>query len=191
MLKKLLTLCVCLLAPALSQAVIITGTATLNYDQEVDPSNTTPSDATGTATIVFDTEGGEPGFGLLSLTATIDGISLADITFDDGGLVFGAAGPFHIHAGAAGSNGGIVVPFEDAGFFTETATGIAIAASNIPWDLTLQDALENDGLYLNLHSLDYGSGEIRGQIEVDESGTMALLLIGMLGLAATRRYRTA
>ncbi|MGI9324186.1 MAG: CHRD domain-containing protein [Pseudomonadales bacterium] len=191
MLKKLLTLCVCLLAPALSQAVIITGTATLNYDQEVEPSNTTPSDATGSATIVFDTEGGEPGFGLLSLSATIEGISLADITFEDGGLVFGGAGPFHIHTGAAGSNGGVVVPFPDAAFFTETATGITIAASNIPWDLTLQDALENDGLYLNLHSLAYGSGEIRGQIEVDEAGTMALLLIGMLGLVATRRRSTA
>ena len=191
MLKKLLTLCVCLLAPALSQAAIITGTATLNYAQEVDPSNTTPSDASGTATIVFDTEGGEPGFGLLSITATIEGISLADISFDDGPLAFGTIGPFHIHTGAAGANGDVVVPFADAAFFTETATGIAIAASNIPWDLALQDALENDGLYLNLHSLAYGSGEIRGQIEVDEAGTMALLLIGLLGLAATRRYSTA
>ena len=189
--KHLLILSACLFVPLWAQAAIITGTATLDFGQEVDPSNPTPSDATGTATIIFDTEGDEPGFGLLSITASIEGIFLEDITFEDGPLVFGTAGPFHIHNAPAGSNGGIVVPFPEAAFFTETATGLSITANNVPWDLALLDTLESDGLYLNLHTLDYGSGEIRGQIEVDESGTLALMLIGLLGLAASRRRNRA
>src|SRR5262245_28273953 len=40
--------------------------------------------------------------------------------------------------------------------------------------------------YINLHTVNFPGGEIRGQI-VPEPGTLSLMSLGLLGLAATRR----
>nr|WP_136250221.1 CHRD domain-containing protein [Ningiella ruwaisensis] len=143
----------------LTQAAIIKATAMLDYGQEVAPSNPTPSDASGMATLMFNTD-----TSTVDIMAEITGISLADVTFPDGGLAFGNAGPFHIHNGFAGENGPIVVPFSLASYFSETATGISVMATGISFDSALITNLYAGGLYLNLHTLDYGSGEIRGQL---------------------------
>ena len=164
-----------------AQAGLITANATLDYAQEVNPSNTTPSTATGTAEIIFDTTAGT-----LSITATISGISLADVTFPSGGLAFGNAGPFHIHNAPAGANGPIVVPFGMESFFSVNAMGdLTVTAADIPFMSSVLDELTAGNLYLNLHTLDYGSGEIRGQLaSVPEPATIALLgtMLGLLGL---------
>ena len=166
---------------AQAQAAIITATANLDYAQEVGPSNPVPSLATGTAQLAFDTIEN-----MVQISAQITGISLSDITFPAGGLAFGAAGPLHIHNGAFGVNGGIVVPFGDASFFSESSDGFSVMGS-ASFDPAILTALNTGELYLNLHSLDYASGEIRGQIP--EPSALALLLLGVIGLGITRARR--
>lgn len=170
---------------ATANAGIITATASLDFGQEVDPSNPDPSSATGTAILMFDTD-----TATVSVSASIDGISLSDVTFPEGGLAFGALGPFHIHTAPAGVNGAIVVPFNLASFFTDNGSGgIEINATDIPFEINLLDELTAGNLYVNLHTLDYGSGEIRGQLaSVPEPASIALLG-GMLGLVGLRRRR--
>jgi len=180
---KVALLAAMLLTSAFSSAELIEAKALLNYDQEVTPSNATPSDSMGMATITFDTMA-------LTLDISVDvtGISLADITFPDGGLAFGALGPFHIHNGVAGVNAGIVVPFSLASYYTETATGIMISAMGVSFDAVRLEELMNDGLYLNLHTLDYGSGEIRGQIaRVSAPAGLLLILLALPLLRLARR----
>jgi len=171
---------------AAANAGLITATTTLDSSQNVDPSNPAASTATGTATLVFDTD-----TSLLSISADIDGITLADITFPADALAFGVAGPLHIHNGAAGSNGPVVVPFNQASFFTDNGMGgISVSATDIPFTLALLDELTAGNLYLNLHTLDFGSGEIRGQLaSVPEPATIALLggLVGLVGLRRRRK----
>ncbi len=183
-LLKILVPCLLLAVSGAAHSTLITAFADLDYAQEVAPSNPTPSSATGTARLVFDTT-----TGLLDLSATITGISLADVTFPGGGLAFGAAGPFHIHQAAVGANGPIVVPFSAQSFFTDTGGGLAISAMGVGFDAALVAPLRAGELYLNLHSLSYGSGEIRGQLAVPEPGVSALLSIGLLGLVFSRRRR--
>jgi hypothetical protein len=176
--------CALLAISSVARSELITATANLDYSQEVAPSNPSPSTATGTATVLFDTT-----TGLLDLAAEISGIFLADVTFPSGGLAFGAAGPFHIHQAPAGANGGIVVPFSEESFFTETVSGLSVSAMDVSFGAELIAPLLAGDLYLNLHSLDYGSGEIRGQLAaaVPAPGAVALLGIGILGLAIYRR----
>lgn len=172
---------------AAANAGVITATATLDSTQNVDPSNPNASSATGSATMTFDTD-----TGLLSLVANIDGISLADITFPDGALEFGAAGPFHVHNAPVGANGPVVVPFNMESFFADNGMGgLEVNATDIPFAIDLLDELTAGNLYLNLHTLDYGSGEIRGQLaSVPEPASIALLG-GMLGFIGMRRKRLA
>lgn len=169
-----------------AQAGVILATASLDYSQEVDPINPNPSTATGHASLTFDTRSG-----LVDLEMSVDGISVSDVTFPGGALAFGAFGPLHIHLGAAGSNGPIEIPFNQTAFFTDTATGMNVSATNVAFDTDLVDELRSGDLYLNLHSLDYASGEIRGQIAaIPEPSTLALFGIGLLGLGVMRRRRT-
>lgn len=172
-------------AAAVANAGIITATASLDFGQEVDPSNPEPSDATGTAIATFDTD-----TGLLSVVASIQGISLTDITFASGGLAFGALGPFHIHNGPVGVNAPIVIPFNQESFFSDDGMGgLSINIADVPFSNENLDDLTADSLYLNLHTLDYGSGEIRGQLSAVPEPASIALLGGMLGMVGMRRRK--
>ncbi|MEO6731797.1 MAG: CHRD domain-containing protein [Ferruginibacter sp.] len=64
----------------------------------------------------------------------------------------------HIHAGAAGSNGSVVVGLQFAGTTSGNITGTATVRS------TFADSIINGLTYLNIHSATYGSGELRAQL---------------------------
>lgn len=76
----------------------------------------------------------------------------------------------HIHDGAAGINGGVLHTLDNS-------------SNPLQGTLTLsvdeQAKLANGGLYVNVHSAAFGSGEIRGQIEI--AGTLGEgIIVGVL-----------
>ena len=62
----------------------------------------------------------------------------------------------HIHAGAPGATGLVVIPFAS---ITSPITG------TVPLSLDQANKLLNDGMYVNMHSNSYTNGEIRGDIK--------------------------
>ena len=165
-----------------AQSAVIFGDAVLTGTQEVPPVTTT---ASGVVFFVLDEL-----TGLLDLSGSVDDLFLADITFPSGPLVFGVLGPFHIHDGAAGVNGPIITPFNQASFFTDTATGMDIFASGVAFDLGFVDELLTGQMYFNLHTLTNPGGEIRGQIDaIPEPASALLVAIGLACLGARARAR--
>jgi PKD repeat protein len=80
----------------------------------------------------------------------------------------------HVHAGAAGVNGGVVVDFspsfEEVSSGTYVATGSVSAAAGVVADL-----LENPAaFYVNVHNADHPAGAVRGQVLGDGPSTAAL-----------------
>lgn len=108
---------------------------TLGGNQEIPPV-TTPASGTGTFTVGADKS--------VSGSATISGMSPAVA---------------HIHEGAAGTNGPIIIPL----------TKISDNVWALPAGAKLTDAqyesYKAGKLYYNFHSAAYKSGEIRGQIK--------------------------
>ncbi len=64
-----------------------------------------------------------------------------------------------------------------------TANGGTVAGA----ESTLAAALAADKAYLNIHSTMFPGGEIRGFLAVPEPTTLALVGLGLIGLAGTRR----
>jgi hypothetical protein len=120
-----------ILRPAPSSKVALT--AVINGSQEVPP---TPSAATGTFTGVYDKE-----TNVLTYTVTYTGITPQ-------------AG--HLHRGAPGTTGPIVVPFNS---LSSPITGTFIFSE------ADEALLLNNGFYANLHTPAYPGGEIRGDIK--------------------------
>ncbi len=166
-----------------SQAAIITTTTTLDGAQEVGPVATA---ATGQAELTLDTD-----TNLADFTLTVSGLSLSDITFPSGGLAFGAFGPVHLHNAVAGQNGDIILPFGDNAFYSATVDGFQLQATDVLAPANLASLLSVSSVYINVHSLANGAGEIRGQLStaVPEPSTFALL--GLLGIGMLLQRRKA
>ena len=80
----------------------------------------------------------------------------------------------HIHSGAAGVNGPVVVDFS------------AMLAGGPVFDADLANVLANPaGFYVNVHTPDHPGGAIRGQIPTPST----IALLGLAGAAAARRRR--
>ena len=171
--------------------------ATLTGSQEVPPN---PTEAFGTADFVLNDAQTQ-----LSFTATIFGIDVTGTQSADTGDNLVAA---HIHAPAPpGVNAGVRwgffgAPFNDTSptqmVLTPFASGLGGTFSSI-WDLaegngttlTAQLPAILAGLaYINFHTVEFGGGEIRGQIQVVPEPTSLLLLgSGAALLAARMRSR--
>ena len=127
----------------------VTYVATLNGANERPNPNT--SSATGTATykLTGDT---------LSFTVTVNGLS-------------GPATASHIPVGGAAVSGGVIVPFVTGSVATGNVTAgtidlsktIANGTSTISGD-SLKVLLNTGNAYTNIHTAQFGGGEIRGQI---------------------------
>jgi hypothetical protein len=110
--------------------------ANLNAAQEVLPPST--STATGTGTVVVD-----PANRAVSGAIVLTGMT---------------ATMAHIHIGAAGSNGGVIVTLTQNALNTwNVPAGTAFTASQLK-------AYKEGNLYFNAHSTAFPAGEIRGQI---------------------------
>jgi CHRD domain-containing protein len=79
----------------------------------------------------------------------------------------------HIHMGAAGSNGGVVVPLFGNEVGIDIANGMLVSASFSAADLiastgatmaSLTSMMSAGGAYVNVHTLANPPGEIRGQL---------------------------
>jgi hypothetical protein len=109
-------------------------TAVINGAQQV-PANASP--ATGTFEGVFDSK---------SMTLTY--------TVEYRGMTPNIA---HIHVGAPGTNGSVVIPFRDV---SSPITG------TYKLDKDGAEDLLYNGMYVNIHSTAFPGGEIRGDIKV-------------------------
>lgn len=137
-------------------------------------------DGSGSATIVLDPEAGTACWELSS-----EGI--------------GPVTQSHIHVGAEGESGDVVVPLDVDGF-EDASEGCIEPMEDAA---ALQEIVDDpSGYYVNLHTEDFPAGAIRGQLTatVDEqpdtavstrSGSPMLaigaLLLGLTALLATRR----
>lgn len=108
-------------------------------------------------------------------TATLDDVAnQVSVSCTYSGLTSNANNA-HIHAGAPGVSGGPIVPltFTAATSGTATATNASISASNVA-------AMIAGNTYVNVHSVNNGGGEIRGQIVAD---VPAVSTWGMIAIA--------
>jgi hypothetical protein len=133
-------------------------------------------DGSGSASITIDPDTGEVCWDL-----TVE--SIADVTAS------------HIHVGAEGESGDVVVPLDVDGF-SGTSDG-CVDASDADLDAIIADPA---GFYVNIHTEDYPAGAIRGQLAADSPDTAMeqptsspLAAIGLLfvALAALLAVRTA
>jgi hypothetical protein len=117
--------------------------ATLSGAQEVPPTTT---QATGT------------------VTAELDGDELAIVgSFTDlSSDLFPVSGSAaHVHNAPAGQNGGIVFNLEIS--TTDNRSGVFTGSKTLNDEE--KDAFKDGNLYVNIHSVNFNGGEIRGQLE--------------------------
>ena len=135
-------------------------TATLAGVTEGD--NPGDEDGSGTASIVLDPEAGTACW-----TLTVENIEPVTQS--------------HIHVGAEGESGDIVVPLDIDGFegSSEGCTGPMEDAA------ILQDIIDNPaGFYVNVHTGDFPAGAIRGQLAASAAPPNTALPVADASLAA-------
>ncbi len=77
----------------------------------------------------------------------------------------GAPTDGHIHQGAAGVNGPVVVPlFSAPGGLPASITGVAGVVSDVKPDLTRSIRRTPSSFYVNLHTAEFPGGAVRGQL---------------------------
>jgi hypothetical protein len=101
---------------------------------------TGPGNGSGTATVIVDSD---LGTACWELTVTLDPPATAA----------------HIHRGAEGSTGGIVVPFD------APAGGVSVGCAENVDPALIREIIQNAaGFYVNVHNSAFPGGAIRGQL---------------------------
>ncbi len=117
--------------------------ATLDVAQEV-PAVSTPSTATGTATLLLEPDGRITG------EVTVQNL-LSPPVFA------------HIHEGPVGVQGNVIFTLDDSPI---TGTSGTITVETTPLNEAQMQTLFEGGLYVNFHTVENIAGELRGQITV-------------------------
>jgi hypothetical protein len=134
-----LALALCLFLLGSARAQVSTYTALLTGSNETP--NPADPDGVGFAVITFD-----QGAGTISFTAFAQNIAAPTAS--------------HIHRGAAGVTGPVIIPFNkpfNNGVSSDTLTGIAAS-------LMAEVVANPPGYYFNIHNADFPGGAIRGQL---------------------------
>jgi hypothetical protein len=143
--------------------------ASMTFTADLADAGEGDADGSGSATITIDTETGEVCWDL-----SVEGIG--DVVAS------------HIHAGAEGESGGVVVPLDVDGF-SGTSEGCVDAG-----DADLQAIVDDPaGFYVNIHTAEFQGGAIRGQLAAGDEppdtalpapGAVSPELLGVLLLVA-------
>ena len=112
-----------------------------------------------------------------------DGSGTAALSLTDDGLAFrvtvtGLTGDIanaHFHHADIGVNGSVVRGIADD-FVGNTATGLWTPLDDEPLTEELISALLQGEIYINVHTADFGGGEIRGQVMVSEGTALRAVL---------------
>jgi hypothetical protein len=164
------------------------------------------ADFTATATLGGDGESSSPGTGqgVVTFLAAKDELDV-DITFANltspTATPTGVPGSAHIHFGGPRVEGPILFPFLDfplgvtSGSFSTILTPSSLIPDPVDGINTFMeavDAIEAGNTYINIHTLAFPMGEIRGQLAVPEPSTTMMIATGMLvfglyGFWAARR----
>lgn len=145
-----------------------------------------------TATLAGVTEGDNPGDpdGAGTASITVDPAT-GEVCWDLTATGIAAVTQSHIHTGAAGASGGVLVPLDVDGFTGSSEGCIADQPA-----AALNSILANPaGFYVNLHTGDFPAGAVRGQLAAagqpntavsEPAGTSPLVPIGLVlfGLSA-------
>ena len=176
-----------------AQATPVVATSVLDPFQEV-PASTSPG--IGAAMLSVD-----PATGLFDFSLQITGIAPGDLA----NLNLGPAiSSIHLHNAPVGSNGPVVVdlgggdtnanvsPFGNDGLKVDITGDFfgGIVGSDLASSNANLSALLNDNLYINVHTNDFLSGAIRGQlyaVQVPEPSGLAILSTFGLGFFGLRR----
>jgi len=111
-------------------------------------------------------KGAATGGGLASVTL-LPGLTQVCFVITVTNITLPAAAA-HIHIGAAGANGNVVVPLT-----APDATGRSVGcASNVAADLIAAIAANPAGYYVNVHTSDFPAGAVRGQLVATTAPTV-------------------
>ncbi len=164
--KILSTVAALIVAGATAQAGIFTFTAILTGAAE-----TPPNGSAGLGVTVATYDSGTASF---DLNGTYAGLS-------------SSATAAHVHGGAVGVAGPVIIPLTVAGNAAGNISGSATLTAN------QFHHLYNGDWYVNIHDATFPGGEIRGQLlltSIPEPETYAALAgVGLLGFAAWRRFK--
>lgn len=105
-----------------------------------------------------------------------DGHGTASLSLTGEGLVYhatvseltGEIGAAHFHQAPLGESGGVV---RGVSFDGQNLRGVWRASDDEPLDAAALQAFFGDELYVNVHTEQYGAGEVRGQLDLVENPT--------------------
>src|SRR6185295_19518300 len=106
------------------------------------------------------------------IAVTVTGITPAEVT------------GFHIHQGAVGVNGPIIVDFVPLGGLTPVGTGFTFTMNGLTLPAVNEAAFLGGGTYVNVHTSVFPGGAIRGQLFSGGNQTLTVgAATGTAGLA--------
>ena len=170
-----------LAAPLSSQALIHVFQASMNDDQEAAVFPGVVSPGLGAGTVIFD-----------------DTTNTITLSMAGGGLTSGVTNA-HIHSAAPGVSGPVIFDlFGRPEFMGATQTFFFMNLGPTAFPAAEITNLLNGNTYINIHTANFGSGEIRGQLisqlvatPIPEPETYALMVagLGLVGWVASRRRK--
>lgn len=180
-------------APA-AQAVTVVYTAVLNGASE-SPPNGAPGFGTATVTFNFDTLAMRVQS---TFTGLSSGVTAAHIHCCTAVALTGTAGVATVTPSFTGFPSGVTAGTYDQTFDMGAAASYNAAFITAQGSLAAAIASFEAGLgggktYFNIHTTNFGGGEIRGFLAapIPEPSTYALMALGLMGVAAAARKRRA